>query len=392
MNKFVFAVCGPERCISQLAFSIERLKRFTHNDIIVVTDSCRNEIPISYENIIDIATPSEYNDHEASIYLKTSLHKILPHGHTYCYLDSDVVCLSEKVDEIFNYYYAPITFANDNAPLEYFSPHAMNCECLENHAHRGEIIAKFKAEVAKHIGDFDLDAYSVKNDRKELADLFTKTKHSVWGASRHFLLRYLPFVRSFTLEKYTFRKSEMCWRNRNGEVVELDFRYYKRHILPKLGENPADWTNFEHNVPHCNHLSAYIFQKYGITIPDNWQHWNGGVFLFDDSSADFLDNWHEKTIAEFANPYTKTRDQGMLALTVWKFGLQNHPTLPIEFNWIAEFADTNIDYAANKGYTRDGFKTISNPILMHIYHHWEDESWNIWESVKLVEKIKLILI
>ena len=178
MNKFVFAVCGPERCISQLAFSIERLKRFTHNDIIVVTDSRRNEIPISYENIIDIATPSEYNDHEASIYLKTSLHKILPHGHTYCYLDSDVVCQSEKVDEIFNHYSTPITFANDNATLEYFSPHAMNCECLENHAHRGEIIAKFKAEVAKHIGDFDLDAYSVKNDRKELADLFTKTKHN----------------------------------------------------------------------------------------------------------------------------------------------------------------------------------------------------------------------
>ncbi len=381
MNKFVFAVCGPERCISQLAFSIEMLKSFTHNEIIVVTDSHRNEIPISHENIIDIATPSEYNNHEASIYLKTSLHKILPHGHTYCYLDSDVVCLSEKADEIFSHYTIPITFAKDNAPFEYFSPHAVNCKCLENHAHREKIIAKFKAEVAKRIGDFDLDADSVKDDRKELADLFAKTKHSVLGAGRYFFLRYLPFVRSFTLGSFTFRKSEMCWRNQHGNVVELDFRYYKRYILPKLGEHPADWTNFEHDVPHCNHLSTYIKQNYDINIPDNWQHWNGGVFLFDDSSAEFLDYWHEKTIAEFANIYTKTRDQGTLALTAWKFGLQNHPTLPVKYNWIAEFADGNIDYDADKGYTRDNFKTISNPILMHIYHHWGDENWNIWKSV-----------
>lgn len=123
----------------------------------------------------------------------------------------------------------------------------------------------------------------------------------------------------------------MCWINSNGEVLELDFRYYKRLILPQLGENPIDWTNFEHDVPHCNHLSVYISQNYVINIPDNWQHWNGGVFLFDDSSAGFLDYWHEKAIAEFA--------------------------------------DTNTDYDAKKGYTRNGFKTISRPILMHIYHH-----------------------
>ena len=382
MNKFVFAVCGAENYISQLAFSIERLKRFTHNEIIVVTDSRRNEIPISHENIIDIKTPAEYDNHQASIFLKTSLHKILPKGHTYCYLDSDVVCLSEKVNEIFSRYSAPITFANDNAPLEYFSPHAMNCKCLENHAHRGKIIAKFKTNVAKRIGNFNLDDESIMHDRKELAELFTKTKHSLWGASRYFFMRYLPFVRSFTLGKFVFNKSEMCWRNQQGDVVELDFRYYKRLIFPKLGENPVDWTNFELDTPHCNHLSEYLSKTYGINIPDNWQHLNGGVFLFDDSSAEFLDYWHEKTIAEFANPYTKTRDQGTLALTVWKFGLQNHSTLPVEFNWIAEFADRNIDYDASKGYTRDGFKTISHPILMHIYHHWGDDGWNIWRSVR----------
>ena len=382
MNKLVFAVCGAENYISQLAFSIERLKRFTHNEIIVVTDSRRNEIQISHDNIIDIKTPAEYDHHQASIFLKTSLHKILPKGHTYCYLDSDVVCLSENVNEIFNHYSAPIIFANDNATFKYFSPHAMNCKCLENHAHRGDIIAKFKANVTKRIGNFNLDDECIRHDRKELADLFAQTKQNVLNASRYFFLRYLPFVKSFTLGKFVFNKSEKCWRNQQGDVVELDFRYYKRLILPQLGENPADWTNFELDTPHCNHLSEYLSKTYSISIPDNWQHWNGGVFLFDDSSAKFLDYWHEKTIAEFANPYTKTRDQGTLALTVWKFGLQNHPTLPVEYNWIAEFADANIDYNADKGYTRDGFKTISHPILMHIYHHWDDESWSIWRSVK----------
>lgn len=404
MNKFVFAVCGPERCIFQLDFSIERLKRFTRNEIIVVTDSRRNEIPILHENVIDIATPSEYNNHEASIYLKTSLHKILPHVHHYCYLDSDVVCMSEKVDEIFSHYSAPITFAKDNVGFKFFSPHAVNCGCVENHTRREDeiaksvveiekrvvIIKKFKAEIVARIGYFDLDAESVRNDRKKLARLFSVTKRNVFKSIRYFCLRYLPFIRSFSLDKFVFNKSEMCWRNEKGEVVELDFRYYKKLIFPQLFDNTDDWSVFdfdfdidlELDTPHCNHLSEYLSQTYGINIPGDWQHWNGGVFLFDDSSAEFLDYWHEKTIAEFANPYTKTRDQGTLALTVWKFGLQNHPTLPVEYNWIAEFADKNIDYDSTKGYTRDGFKTISHPILMHIYHHWGDEEWSIWRSVK----------
>lgn len=41
----------------------------------------------------------------------------------------------------------------------------------------------------------------------------------------------------------------------------------------------------------------------------------------------------------------------------------------------------HINYDTIKGYIRDGFKTISNPILMHIYHHWGDEEWDIWKSV-----------
>jgi hypothetical protein len=48
----------------------------------------------------------------------------------------------------------------------------------------------------------------------------------------------------------------------------------------------------------------------------DWQHWNGGVFLFDDSSVEFLSSWHEKTVMRiFDLPNWKTRDQGTLIAT-----------------------------------------------------------------------------
>ena len=381
MNNFVFAVCGARVHIDELHFSIERLKRFSKNEIIVVTDSRRNEIPIIHENIIDVQTPDEFDNHQASIFLKTGLNKFLPSRHNYCYLDSDVVCISEKVDDIFSKYKSPISFAEDSFPMKFFSPHAVNCQCIENHAHRKEIIAKFKAKIEENTGNLNLDDEEIRKQTKDLAEVFAETKRNFFRSFRYLILRYFPGIKEFSLGKYTFDRAKRCWKNEKGDIVELDFAYYKKKILPTLGENPSDWQNFILDVPQCNHLSEYLHKTYSVDIPGDWQHWNGGVFLFDDSSADFLNYWHEKTIAEFANPYTKTRDQGTLALTVWKFGLQNHPTLPREFNWIAEFADKNIDYKPDLGYTVDGFKTIAHPVLMHIYHHWGDESWSIWKSI-----------
>ena len=61
------------------------------NKIVVITDSGRNEIKIDHNNIIDIETPREFNNHQASIYLKTSINKFLEKGNNYCYLDGDIV-------------------------------------------------------------------------------------------------------------------------------------------------------------------------------------------------------------------------------------------------------------------------------------------------------------
>src|SRR5690554_2272480 len=109
MNKFIFVVCGAREHIESLNFSLQALKKQTDNEIIVLTDSKRNSLKIAHSNIIDIATPTHLNHHQASIFLKTSIHKYLPKGNSYCYLDTDVVALDKSVDAIFEQYQAPIT-------------------------------------------------------------------------------------------------------------------------------------------------------------------------------------------------------------------------------------------------------------------------------------------
>ena len=377
MDKFVFVVCGAKEHIDELNFSLERLKRFTNNEIVVITDARRNEIEIQHDNILDIKTPDNFDNHQASIYLKTGVNKFLPKGHRYCYLDGDVVCISDKVDRIFDKYLSPITFAPDHAPFRFFSPYAVNCGCVLDDNDR----KKLYEDLWKDYGEVRLGKDKIGN-QDLLNKQFSDIKSHPSKMLKYGFLRYFPFIKSFKWGYFWFDRRKRCWFNEDGEIVLIDYRYYKRKILKKLQISNREYKKrFHFDTPHCNHLSEYLSQTYGINISGDWQHWNGGVFLFDDSSAEFLDYWHEKTITEFANPYTKTRDQGTLALTAWKFGLQNHPTLPVEYNWIAEFADKNIDYDSTKGYTRDGFKTISHPILMHIYHHWGDEEWSIWRSL-----------
>ena len=129
-NKFVFVVCGTREHVDTLHFSLRALHRFSQHEIWVVTDTTRNEIPVVHEHIINMATPAHFNHHQASIFLKTSLHKILPTGNLYCYLDTDVVALNNEVDDIFNQKNGVITFAPDHCLMHQFSPYAVNCGCL----------------------------------------------------------------------------------------------------------------------------------------------------------------------------------------------------------------------------------------------------------------------
>lgn len=89
--------------------------------------------------------------------------------------------------------------------------------------------------------------------------------------------------------------------------------------------------------PRCNHLREALLCTFGIDVrrPDH-RLWNGGVFLFDEGSRDFLSEWHRMSCAIMADPYWRTRDQATLAATAWRFGIQHQAVLPQDFNFIVD--------------------------------------------------------
>lgn len=128
----MFVVCGAREHVDTLHFSIRYLQHFSKNEIVVVTDSSRNEVPVICENMVDVKTPENFTNHQASIYLKTGLHKFLPKGFLYCYLDTDVIAFNEECDDVFNHKKGAITFAADDCRLPAFSPNAVKCDCAVN--------------------------------------------------------------------------------------------------------------------------------------------------------------------------------------------------------------------------------------------------------------------
>jgi glycosyltransferase involved in cell wall biosynthesis len=216
-NAFVFVVCG-NRHVNRFNTALKFLKYFSRCDIIVVG---RPSLKLDGARVVTAKVPDNLDDHHASIFLKTSLHKILPKEHRkFCYLDSDVIAVNSGVDTIFDRALKPVSFAADHCNLRQFGRDAVNCRC---------------------------------------------------------------------------EKSD------------------------------------------CAHLHRAIRKKFGVKITEStWRHWNGGVFVFDENSTGFMELWHEQTLAIFADPYWKARDQGTLAATVWKLGLQNHPVLPGDFNFVVD--------------------------------------------------------
>ena len=194
-------------------------------------------------------------------------------------------------------------------------------------------------------------------------------------------------------KQYTFDKKQKSWLDNSGNKVLDDILSYRKKIERMsnfkyhrrkkkwLDENGNDFLN-----PKCDHLLGLIKKKYEINIsPGNWQHWNGGVFLFNKNSIDFLASWHNKTLDSFNDPDWKTRDQGTLASTVWKFGLSNHKLLPDEFNFITDFYKPQISYNKTQGFTNDNFKNIIHPNFLHVYHHFGDKNWDVWQAIESIK-------
>ncbi|GAB4279388.1 MAG: hypothetical protein Kow0068_03350 [Marinilabiliales bacterium] len=365
---FVYAVCGDDIFINQLNTSLNFLKHFTSKQIIIVTDLSRNKQKINHDNIIDIKTPDYFNSHQAAIYLKTSLNKHLPKGNRYCYLDSDILALSEKADKIFDFYKPPVCFAKDHIKTVKFSPYAVNCGCLEEYSiKKSDYLKKINA---KHTFD---DLFYNDDSREILKIIMLTKKYPAKNISIiiKYLVQYkLPFSRKFKLsDNYYLDKNLNTWFDKSHNTIAFDFfPFFKKYDLK------------------CTHLHNEVKSKFGLKIPVNWQHWNGGVFLFDDNSDAFMNTWHEMTMEIFNDNKWKIRDQGTLIATAWKYKLQNHNTLPRYFNFIVDFFNPLCDYHSDKGFSCNGFKTTYNPAFIHYIHQFENLYWNVRQAADLIIK------
>lgn len=382
---FVFVVCGAKEHLDTLHFSLERLKKHSRAEIIVLTDSTRNEIKITHSQVIDVKTAEHFDHHQASIYLKTGIHKFLPVGPVYCYLDTDIIALKDDVDEIFNEYTTPIIFAPDHCKLKKFSPYSINCGCKEAWEQKRETFEKASLKYDKNRQIIDPASIS---KRKKLQIHFEYLKNN-YPRKLLTAIRYLFSTKIFHLNKdFYFDKNMRVWKDSetNSNILfEVDVQKIESETKFTFNKWTQKWLD-QHKQDiwkdECEHLSEYIEDTFGIHINNkNWQHWNGGVFLFDESSHDFLEAWHQKTLHIFKLDKWKTRDQGTLIATVWQFGLNNHKTLSKQWNFIADYNKSGLDFTSSGKFTDDHWQSQYQPSLLHVYHHWGDISWSVWNWV-----------
>lgn len=336
---YVFAVCGGSQHIALFHQAASVLASRTKFPIWVVTDTHRNEMEVQHDLVVDVLVPAIYDDRQASIFLKTSLHHHLPKSTLYCYLDTDVIALSAECDRIFEEFHAPVTFAPDFVRMDNFSRFAVNCDC-ENQLTQATLAYNHASDVyditlAKSYNQAcqEIDALTANNKRTWIHSAAAWMKYH-FGNSQYYVLN----------EQYKQEKSTGRWTDKDG--ISLEEKYDRIKFLAREIGLPWDDTlqDFILNGSPlgsytCQHLQQAITLKFGIdSIPKNWQHWNGGVFLFDEGAYSFMEFWYNASLSIMKDDAWKVRDQGTLAATVWHFGLQQHAMLDIKFNRIIDLS------------------------------------------------------
>lgn len=398
--KYVFVVCGADEHIDTLHFSLRYLQHFSDKAIWVITDSSRNTKAIAHPNLIDVVTPKHYNHHQASIYLKTSLHRYLPKeddNTLWCYLDTDVVAASTEVDTIFKQYYSPITFCTDHCRLPVFSVSAVPMVVTEEIAAQRERLKQTMAyyNEANQDESGQQPKSSISLGRFLLKQYFKLLALS-YAQQNKYVKRLGVFVGRISKQImqvfYTLDKDNI-WRHKDGSLVFDRHGDYTLYICGQgffFNPHTRNWYNAQGEVlieMESERLREAILAKFNVNITNpNWQHWNGGVFLFDKQSHQFLDNWHNWTMQIFEDAAWNTRDQGTLAATVWALGLQNHPTLPLAFNFLADYNKKDLKYQGHLQFSLS--EKSYSPYFLHIYHHWGDSNWQVWLDVEKLRSEK----
>lgn len=381
---FAFVVCGRAEYLRELHLALAALRRHSRADVVVVTDRRRNEIPIEWPDVVDVATPAEFSHHQASVHLKTSLHRLLPTGRRYCYLDSDVFAIAPDVDGIFGCARTPVAFAADHCRVHEFSPHAVRCGCLEtNAAERAELEAVLAAayrdpEVAL---ETPAPGWSPADYERNAARPLVRLSAA---------LDCLRLPRSRSQRGDPWREVwRSFWFERHADPLrhaERAIRFVERSTAWRHDRRRRSWISPAGNDvyhAHCGHLVEAIRATFGVEVAHpRWQQWNGGVFLFDERGHAFLDAWHEKTMRIFGLPGWRTRDQGTLVATAWEFGLEDQPLVPARFNCIldANKADTMVSPSGD-AVTTDAFLTRVRPSFAHVMYRTCDPTWDVWRWV-----------
>jgi hypothetical protein len=108
--------------------SLRFLKKFSRLPIVVLKS--RTDVPIDHDQVLDIPIDPALDDHQASIVLKTGLHKTFgDHRVVGCYLDSDVIAVKSTVDSVFDQMAGKIAFCADHVDISTFSKYAVRCGC-----------------------------------------------------------------------------------------------------------------------------------------------------------------------------------------------------------------------------------------------------------------------
>jgi hypothetical protein len=391
VNYFVYAVCGGAEYLEQLNFSLKFLKYFSDFPIIVATDSSRNEIPIEHDNIVDIKTPEELSNHRAHLFIETNLPNYLKidEKDVCCYLDSDVIAVSKNINEVFSHFQSPVTFAKDHCEIDVFSSKIMNCGCFKDFKEKAELFHKIISTLPQtEFNDKEIIINSHELNRY-FNEFKTKPVKNIYRILKYLTFRYLNKDKEIYLGNYMFNRSNHCWYDESGNVINYDFNYYNKKIYREYGVKFKNGKWLDRNkrliqpeLHYCNHLRDYLKKEYSVNIPPNFRHWNGGVFLFSKQSKDFMSYWHKITLEEsFKGKIKYYDDQATLVVSAFKFDTLKNKSLPIKYNFIADYNSTDTKWNSELGYTYNNFKTLYNPAFIHVYHHWGDEEWDIWQSV-----------
>ncbi len=179
-----------------------------------------------------------------------------------------------------------------------------------------------------------------------------------------------------------WRPAERRYADAAGRTVMMDVPWHVERATSFrfLGERGI-WVDAA-GVPvfhaGCDHLRETIARRFDVRIgEEDWQHWNGGVFLFDHGAAPLFERWNEMTAAVLGDADWANRDQGTLIAAAWSLGLERQPTLPVEFNFLADYQKPELELDPERGFTVDRCHWV-RPFLVHVYHHWGDRDWAVW--------------